>query len=297
MRKLFILFSLLFSLSLHAQEIGIIAASTGSAAFTPLALSPIAWYDSRSADMSATGDYWNDRMGNYNMTATGTARPTYNATALNGLPGFVFDGLTNILVCNRITQIQNTANVTIAMVSKRGIVAQCDGTTNNEIRLHHYLDDNYYGVVDAGGGLNYGSVATTNVFHYTLLVYDGTATGNANRERIYSNGVNQTLSFTGTIPALTENSGSSTGSIGSNNIFYMACTIVEVIIVNRTITAGEITSLNTYLAAKYGLCIGMIIPGGFTKEGFILFYIVGFGFCGLFGTYLYKTRDNFKQAA
>lgn len=58
-------------------------------------------------------------------------------------------------------------------------------------------------------GTSYGGVAapiSTGIMH-VVLVFDGALTGNENRLKGYINGVQQTLSFTGTIPAATAGGG------------------------------------------------------------------------------------------
>jgi len=53
-----------------------------------------------------------------------------------------------------------------------------------------------------GGGGNYGNLADTNTdIRHMALVYDGSGAANADRLKLYINNVEQTLSFTGTIPA------------------------------------------------------------------------------------------------
>ena len=52
------------------------------------------------------------------------------------------------------------------------------------------------------GGAIYGSVAAPADGYYTwMVVYNGKLSGNANRLKLYRDGVQQTLVFTGTVPA------------------------------------------------------------------------------------------------
>ena len=57
-------------------------------------------------------------------------------------------------------------------------------------------------------GTTYGETPTgqltASTWTHITVVYDGTATGNANRLKIYINGVKQNLTFAGTIPASTQ---------------------------------------------------------------------------------------------
>lgn len=84
----------------------------GGEAFSPTSLTPTAWWDNGATYMAADGSQWTDRMGNYNLTAAGTARPTYTTNAQNGLPSYTFDGTTDVLAGSRITQIQGSQNFT-----------------------------------------------------------------------------------------------------------------------------------------------------------------------------------------
>lgn len=302
MKILFIFFAGLLSLGsqvsveLHAQEIGIISAAASPAGFTPADLTPLIWFDSRSADMASDGSLWTDRMGHYNLTAAVT-NPVYNATALNGRPGFEFNGLNDVMSTPGVTELSNIQNYTIWMVGKRCLLDRDGGLTSQITCFVHYSDDIFYGE-NCNGSFTYGATgAKTNAFHYSISLFDGTQATDALKERIYYDGTLQTLSFTGgSVPTSTF-----TGVQSLNAGFFignfLAGTSCEYGVIARTLSAGEITSLNTYLAAKYGLCIGMIMPIGFTKEGFAMFYIIGFALSGAFGTYLWKTRNNFKQAA
>lgn len=65
-----------------------------SISWTPASLNPTAWYDpADAATVHATGvlvDQIDDKSGNgYHMLQTGSARPTYSATAIMGKPGIV----------------------------------------------------------------------------------------------------------------------------------------------------------------------------------------------------------------
>lgn len=233
-------------------QIGVLGSKGAAPAWTPLSLSPLIWYNS-DATINASTSAWADTMANYNMTAAGPTKPTYTSNALNGRPGLIFDGTNDVLTSTRVTQIQNAANVTIWMVGKRSTISQDDAGATNVTTLFHYTDDNIYTVL-AGFKYGFPNAATTNAFHYTLVLYDGTQSTDATKLRMYVDGALKTLTFSGPIPTVTENNASSTLHMG---IFYsstyLAGTACEFGIINRTLTAGEITSLNTYLAATYAL--------------------------------------------
>ncbi|MBW8683126.1 LamG-like jellyroll fold domain-containing protein [Chitinophaga rhizophila] len=55
-------------------------------------------------------------------------------------------------------------------------------------------------------GYTAANAVSPDTWYHVAAVFDGTQTGNADRMKIYINGVQQTLSFTGTIPAITSGS-------------------------------------------------------------------------------------------
>jgi hypothetical protein len=73
------------------------------------------------------------------------------------------------------------------------------------------------------------------------LVFDGTQTGNANRAKVYINGIQQTLTFVGTIPSTTRATTSNVrlGSTSSGSRNY-AGSMDEVKIYNTALTADQV---------------------------------------------------------
>lgn len=228
---------------------------TPPSSFTPTDLTPTIWYNSDATKMASDGSLWSDTMLNYDVTASLTARPTYNATALNGRPGFVFNGIANVLAGTRVTQLQAQTKFAIWSVMKRGTITHDPGlATSLSGQLHFPADDTFYPAINNPGN-NFGSFASTNAFHYSILLYDGTQATNALKLILIVDGVARTLAFTGTIPTSTENNASSTIRIGlyGGSLFVAGTSCEFGVVTGRVITAGEITSLNTYLAATYGL--------------------------------------------
>jgi hypothetical protein len=219
-------------------------------AFTPSNLNPLMWFD--STDMASDGSYWNDNMGTYDVTAAGTARPTYTPNALNGYPSFVFDGTTDVLTRARVNAMQGLSGITLWAVLKRGVFAHDDGASASFITgITHFSDNNIYCNI-RNGGLTFGSFAHSNNFNYSVMVFDGSLATNINRLKLWVNGVQRTLSFTGTIPTTTENS-TSTLQFGRAAASFTAGEIVEVGVVASALSSDNITLLNTYLASRYGL--------------------------------------------
>lgn len=91
---------------------------------------------------------------------------------------------------------------------------------------------------------NTPAIITKNVWHHIVGVFDGNQTGNANRLKIYVDGVNQTLTFSGTIPASFTTTGGSFmlgGWSGGNSWFSGA--MDETRIYNRALSASEVQAL------------------------------------------------------
>lgn len=221
----------------------------------------VAWWDSGSTYMASDGSQWTDRSPNaLNLTSSGTGKPTYAAW------GWTLDGAANRLTRTKLSQIQNASAFTIFMVGTRSVVAQDDGTTNNWTELNAYSDNTTYNVV-SNGGVSYGSFAGTNTgFNIYILVYDGTQTGNANRLKLYRNGVQKTLAFTGTIPATSENGAGSVFNIGKRVGTFLAGITCGAGIIQRAITTTEIANLNTYLTSHH--CFNCYFEGDSITVGF-----------------------------
>jgi hypothetical protein len=74
-------------------------------------------------------------------------------------------------------------------------------STANRLIIYHFSDGNLYCQFD-GGNNGYFAFALTDLNWHSLIVhFDGSQTGNENRLKIWLDGVAETLTFIGTIPA------------------------------------------------------------------------------------------------
>lgn len=105
----------------------------------------------------------------------------------------------------------------------------------------------------AGGGSAHGSLAiqTVGKWVHVVLVYDGSQSSDATRLKMFVDGVQQTLSFGGAIPASITTSGSlKIGDVGALDRKWNG-SIDDVRIYNRALTAGEVKQLYGVGATKF----------------------------------------------
>lgn len=75
------------------------------------------------------------------------------------------------------------------------------GTTANRLLVYHFSDGNLYVQFD-GAIYGYFAQSLTDLsWHSLIVMFDGTATGNSNRLKVWVDGTAKTLTFVGTIPA------------------------------------------------------------------------------------------------
>ncbi len=169
-----------------------------------------------------------DRSGNYNHgTATGSPK------AVPGKYGqaFEFDGVDDSVaisnfqfpISNQFSISQwvkiNTLATSTPLISQWGggqnnILVKLDDTSSDEIKVCIALslsdDCTSYGyTTDAN--------LTTTAWYNIQITYDGAQSTNADKLKIYINGEQKTLTFSGTIPASIQNTATSSLEIGTND--------------------------------------------------------------------------------
>lgn len=190
----------------------------------------------------STGTSWFDLSGN-SRTGTITNGPTFDST--NG-GSIVFDGTNDyvdilsllqyfgtstfsVSMWLNVTSFANTGTIACALTNGKYTVF---GPTNN----YQGYSNTFSAAIqidatsNAVGTVMESGFSTGKWYHYTA-VYDGTKTGNANRLKVYINGIQKGLIFDNTVPA----TGGTT---------------------NSTVLLGFQTTLNVYrwYSGKIGLC-------------------------------------------
>lgn len=225
---------------------------------------------SAAAPTSGLIGYWNFDQGS-GTTATDSSGSGNNGTLTNGptwTTGKVgsgaisFDGTNDNVSLGRMSSTESASQLTWsfwayanaiqnddAFISKEnvynsgswhiGMTTACD--SGNQLIVHIAAsagDGGQFGCADPG------SIATGRWIHYAV-VFNGTLTGNANRLKIYVDGVqDSSLDFVGTIPAATIVS-SDIAKIGSDpaSVSNINAKIDEVRIYNRALSSQEVLDI------------------------------------------------------
>lgn len=208
---------------------------------------------------------WSDKSNyahNANPIGGATTRPTYETNEQNGLSVVRFDGTNDGLSINPYSELASSTGVTVFVVSKMAeetvSVNNLDPrvfSTNvaNGLALYYNSTNNLWTVAGSSGIGESTQTNESTLFKIHTLIYDGTQTGNANRLKYRYNGVQNTLTFTGTVGTTTSAS-INTLYIGNNNSAnYWKGDIGELLIFSRTLTGTEITNVENYLTTKWGL--------------------------------------------
>ena len=186
------------------------------------------------------------------------------STAANGLD---FDGTNDRVNLGDIDAMDGVSTLTIEMwfnaddisTNKRLFGKKVDGSNSTEI---NFSGGNTIVLQVEEGGASFGtfSFTSTNTWHHLAMVFDGGGGTNADRLKGYLDGVQQTLAFTGTIPAATDDNMENAyigdngkdlvpfdGTIDDFRIWSTARTTAQ-IIANLT---GEIACSDSDLIAYY----------------------------------------------
>jgi large repetitive protein len=200
-----------------------------------------------------------DFSGNGNIgTLSGMASPP---TASSGWgpgrlgKGLIFDGTNDYVDVGSVPSTNGLSQFTISgWVKRTPGVPTLGGMFIKQTNTSNWLGLQFaataqLNMIVSNGGLAFGTYNASPVtafdgWHHFATVFDGTQTGNAGRLKFYLDGVEKSLSFTGTIPATTPTITAS-GYLGhdqQNNTFLKA-SMDEVRIYNRALSAAEVQTL------------------------------------------------------
>lgn len=193
---------------------------------------------------------WRDVSGNNNSGSLVNG-PTFSSS--NG-GSIVFDGVDDYVETN-YSGGTFTALTLGAWIYKtnttRAYILNSSNTTGFGFELY---ETTMYFNVAGSGAYGYGYFDFNNTgWNYWVMVYDGAATGNSNKLKVYRNGNQETLTYVNTFPS----SFTSTGNffLGRRpwSVSYSQCTISTTSIYNRALTASEVLQNYNAQKSRFGL--------------------------------------------
>lgn len=183
------------------------------------------------------------------------ARDTLTITVVGPGTNAVTISPSGRITTSDVTQLNNASKFTLeaqfkydATVSGWTTIMRKGISLNDRIMLHIGPGNNSIYVMVGNGSNTYGYTGANAVnpgaWYHVAAVFDGTQTGDANRLKLYINGVQQTLSFSGTIPATTSSINTAPFMAGGEpSCCYLNGTIDEVRVWN---TALSVTTINDW---------------------------------------------------
>ncbi len=210
---------------------------------------------------SGTGIIWTDLTGNLR---NGTLINGVGYSALNN-GSLTFDGTNDyVTVANTVAVLSAVNKFTIEIWFKLNNSALNNtifsfGTSanyNNDILIGVYGSTIFTQVNNGVDGSAYPVASfTSTAWTNCQIVFDGTQTGNANRLKMYINGILQTLTYTYTVPA-TSGINSSCGigaySTGSFNNFLNG-NVAVTRLYNTAFSQTDVTTNFNAIKSRYGL--------------------------------------------
>lgn len=183
----------------------------------------------------------NSRNGTYNGALYNSSGQYGNSLGFDG----VNDYINTPLYLSGLSKFTLSAWYYRDFASDRFDISECENNNQDRVKLIRHGDGLIYGVVQSGAASSYGTFSDSSTGWINLvLVYDGTQSTNAGKLKIYKNGVEQTLSFTGTLPSTMPSFTNSLKigyDVGAN--VYGKGRADEVLVFNRALSSTEVSEL------------------------------------------------------
>jgi hypothetical protein len=161
------------------------------------------------------------------------------STANNGT--FIFDGTNDYILCDGISQNNNASALTWTVWTKRNAsnslmtFMQLSGL-NNDIGLELWSNEFIYFEIGNGGN-TYGELSNnSSLWQNVTMVYNGSGADNSARLKAYINGVQESLSYNGTIPS----------TAGTANTLFIGNTSPYASVNSNLFSSGNLGSFQSY---------------------------------------------------
>lgn len=207
-------------------------------------------------------------LSSHDWNSTGGRRPEWFSNIQNGYGVVRFnntgatptgeDADTNeSLSINPISFLQSLSATTLALVYRslstaagRRII-----TTTDTGGFQFGQNGTQYVGGHAGATFTIDSQTVDTNFHHIVIVFDGSQTGNSNRLKARLDGVDVTLTFTGTVGSTTSAAASAlyggTDTNGNSNFFIGD--MGECLLWTRALSTSEVASVEQYLTNKWAI--------------------------------------------
>jgi len=156
------------------------------------------------------------------------------------------DGSDDHIACGQMPSINGISQLTMSgWVKKnaaitRGAYFEKYLNPSSWIITQFWNDGNMYVVISSSGAFASFAYPTGTAWVHYCVVFDGSVSGNANRLKVYVDGVSRTLGFVGTIPAVTANNAANAIIMrDSENAMHINGLVGDVLIYNRALPANE----------------------------------------------------------
>ena len=213
---------------------------------------------------------WTDASGTSNNASQGnnTLRPYYSASALNGYPAATFRGnseLNYLTYTNAIWDAGSGTNATTCFAVVRptsaeafnygAIVSQGDGgKTSVAVCPQAYPDatikwatNNY-----AAGGRKINGTSATGSFYYVTWQWSDWQVRNTTSIRV--NGVLEASADWDAAPNAVDTNNLNIGNFRDNSAqSTLAADVCEILVYRTVLSAGDVSTVESYLASKYAL--------------------------------------------
>lgn len=188
---------------------------------------------------------------------TGQGMDLFSRRAEIVAPSFSFgnslltDGIDDFVTIGEVTEFISASSCTISYWMDVATAQVCpmgkSAINNARFEVLKFSDNNLYFVINSGTTGNFGSVSYVPYLGtqaHIVAIFDGSLTGNVNRAKVYINGVQQSLTFSGTIPSTT--SAEATWELNRNSSFGIglgAAQYNEVAIFQSALTSADVAEL------------------------------------------------------
>lgn len=224
--------------------------------------SPRVWYAADRTGTTLTDgtavDTWNDLSGNgFHLTGTATKRPLYKTSIVGTKPAILFDGSNDYMASSSLAFMNGQTDYTWFCVWKPGTQT---GTFPRpwgapyesggpSIEITNNASRTFWSVYRDSGGTYRGTTPLGSYVNDTVAFHHYTKVGTA--LQVFKDGTSQASATSGDASNINGSVAFQMGSNGVGTTSLFIGHIAEVLVYNRALSAGEITTIKTYFATKY----------------------------------------------